>query len=301
MKNFGLFTICILLLSTVSVFSVDQNITASAKADKTQITIGDPLNLTVTLACPTGYKPAIPEKQEEIGPWEVKDIKISQETKDRLITNLSYTLAVFTTGQIPVPEMTFSFYDAANSTVTATTQTIPITVESVLGLVKGAPALRDIKPPLSLRIPAGVYLIIFIIIAGIATGAWFWYQNYRKTLPQLPAGPVVPAIPPYQAAMDELEKLKNSSLVSEGKIKEFYIALTDIIRKYLGAVYSIDTLDKTTGEIYQLLRAAEPDKKALVFIKDFFQVCDLVKFAKYMPEEKAAWEGFAKAERIIED
>ncbi len=289
-----------LLLGAAALYADDANVSAAAKADKAQITIGDPLALTVTLTCPAGYKPAIPEKQEEIGPWEVRDVKVSQETKGNLVTKLNYTLAVFTTGQIPVPEITFNFFDAANSTFTATTQAIPITIESVMGLVKGPPALRDIKPPLSLRIPAGVYLLIIIIIAGIGFGAWYWYQKYRKSLPQLPAGPVIPAVPPYEIAMEELEKLKNSGLVKEERKKEFYIALTDIIRKYLGAVYSIDTLDKTTGEIYQLLRAAEPDKKALVFIKEFFEECDLVKFAKYKPDEKTVWEDFDKAKQIVE-
>ena len=110
----------------------------------------------------------------------------------------------------------------------------------------------------------------------------------------------MPSVPPYQTALEELAKLKNSGLLDEGKIKEFYITLTEIIRKYLGAVYSIDTLDKTTGEIYQELRQAVADKKALVFIKDFFEACDLVKFAKYRPEPKEAWEDFEKAKKIIE-
>ena len=102
-----------------------------------------------------------------------------------------------------------------------------------------------------------------------------------------------------QAAITALETLKKSGLAEEGKMKEFYIALSDIIRTYLGAVYSVDTLDKTTGEIYRELRAEVADKKALVFIKEFFEDCDLVKFAKYRPEPKTAWADFERAERIV--
>lgn len=285
--------------NALNLFAADENVSASAKLDKNHITIGDQVNYTVTLASPLDYKLAAPEKKAQLGLWDVKDLKVFQEKKDKLYTYLNYTLAAFTTGEVTIPELTFQFTDNKNEQAGVTISSMPVTVESVLGLVKGAPALRDIKPPLYLKIPVGVYLLWIIIAAVILTGAWLWYQNYRKRLPQLPMGPVEPPVPPFQAAKEELEKLKNSNLVKEGMIKEFYIALTDIIRRYLGAVYSIDTLDKTTAEIYQLLRAGEQDKKALVLIRDFFEECDFVKFAKYRPEEKIIRQDFEKAEKIV--
>jgi len=283
----------------LNLFAADDNISGGAKIDKNRVTIGDPVSYSVTLASPLDYKLTPPEKTPQIGQWDVKDLKIFQEKKDKLYSYLNYTLAAYTTGEVTVPGLTFQFTDSKNEQFGVTIQSATITVESVLGLVKGAPALRDIKPPLYLKVPLGLYLFWLIIAAAILTGAWLWYQKYRKSLPQLPMGPVEPPVPPFQVAKEELAKLKSSSLVKEGMIKEFYIALTDIMRKYLGAVYSIDTMDKTTAEIYQQLRAQEQDKKALVAIRDFFEECDFVKFAKYRPEEKVIWEDFEKAEKIV--
>ena len=276
-----------------------ETVTGGAKVDRDRTTVGDPVNYTVTIVSPLDYRLVLPEKQAEIGPWEVKDFRVYQEKKDKLYNYLNYTLAAFTTGQVTIPAMTFELVDVKGSTVTATTGSAAITVESVMGLVKGPAGLRDIKPPLSLNIPAGVYLFWLIVLAAAGFGAWYWYGQYRKRLPALPAGPVEPPVPPMQAAITALETLKKSGLAEEGKMKEFYIALSDIIRTYLGAVYSVDTLDKTTGEIYRELRAEVADKKALVFIKEFFEDCDLVKFAKYRPEPKTAWADFERAERIV--
>lgn len=285
--------------SVSALFASSDNVSASAKLDTNRITIGDQINYTVTLAEPPDYKLAAPAKPAQIGQWDVKDLKISQEKKDKLFSYINYTLTTFTTGQVTIPELTFQLADNNNSQFNVTIQSVTVTVDSVLGLAKGTPGLRDIKPPLYLTIPVGIYLFWLLIIAAVLTGAWLWYQNYRKRFPQLPAGPIVPPVPPFQAAKEELEKLRNSNLIKEGMIKEFYITLTDIIRKYLGAVYSIDTMDKTTAEIYQQLRASEQDKKSLVLIRDFFDECDFVKFAKYRPEEKIIWEDFEKAEKIV--
>lgn len=284
---------------TLTPSTADENVTASAKADKTRVTIGDPVNYTVTLAYPPDYKLTNPERQDQLGQWDVKDVKLYQDKKEKLYTYLNYTLAAFTTGEVTVPELNFQLTGPANKQYSVTIQSAAITVESVLGLVKGTPELRDIKPPLYLKIPLGLVLFWLVAAACVLFGAWFWYQKYRKSLPQMPTGPVEPPMPPLQAAKEELEKLKNSNLVKEGHIKEFYIVLTEIIRKYLGAVYSIDAMDKTSGEIYQLLRSQEQDKKVLIMIRDFFEECDFVKFAKYRPEEKIIWEDFEKAGKIV--
>ena len=295
-----LFSMLIAFLFNAGSFAAAGDVTVTAKPDKTQATVGDPVTYTVTLGYPLNYKLTPPEKQDELGPWQVQDVKVLEEKKDKQFTYINYTLAVFTTGQADIPPMTFSFTDDKNSVFTVKTESASVAIESVMGLVKGAQGLRDIKPPLSLRIPAGLYIFWLLVIAAITFGAWAWYRNYRKKLPRLPLEPAAPAVPPYQTAVEELEKLEKSGLVAEGRIKEFYIALTDIIRKFLGAVYSVDTLDKTTGEIYQELRAALPDKKALVFIRDFFDECDLVKFAKYRPDAKTAQEDLGKARKIVE-
>jgi hypothetical protein len=126
------------------------------------------------------------------------------------------------------------------------------------------------------------------------------YKRYRKNNVSNIKEPEKPKIPPDQTALAELLKLKESNLLKEGRIKEFYIALTDIIRDFISAKYSIATRDRTTAEIYHDLRTKMPDKKALSSIKDFFEICDLVKFAKYRPDETACLEDLESGKTIVE-
>lgn len=299
MTKYVFSAITIILLSVFLTLNAEQSITASAKADKARITIGDRVNYLVTLASPRDFKFSEPQKQERLGPWDIKGLKTYQEEKDALNTYLNYTLTTYTTGQVLIPEILFRFSAPDNSELTVKTSSLTITVESVLGLVKGEAGLRDLKPPLALKIPLAAILFWLAIITATLYGAWLWYQNYRKKLhPELFA-PQVPVVPPLETATLELERLKNSGLLKEGRVKEFYIALSDIIRKYLGAIYSFEAMDKTTAEIYQSLKHKIANKKALIAVKEFFEECDLVKFAKYRPDEKTAWQDFNKADTIV--
>jgi hypothetical protein len=137
-------------------------------------------------------------------------------------------------------------------------------------------------------------------LAGPALGALSMTAVLLALEPQALPVPAVPAVPPYQAAMDALARLRASGLIADGKIKEFYIALSDIIRDYLAAVYGIELRDKTSAELYAALKGREPDRMVLGTVKDFFDGCDLVKFAKYRPEAAVCDRDWDAARKIVE-
>lgn len=254
------------------------------------------MTYTVSFTPAEGEKLVIPQKTESIGTWEVKNLAVSDPEGP---AKLVYTLTTFTTGLVEIPE-TFFFYQKGAERKQLKTSKIPITVESVLAKLGTSADIRDIKPPMKVPVPASEYALWLLILAAIAAGAYAWYAHYRKRLEKnLPAAAETP-VPPYQKALQELDKLRDSGLIREGRIKEFYISLYDIIRDYIAAVYSIETRDRTTSEIIADLRPKETDRKLVSEIKDFFDDCDLVKFAKYRPDETACSDDWERAKKLVE-
>ena len=134
MKKNILLAVFIIFASVFSALAEVQSVSLSTKADKTRITIGDRLSYVVTLSCPQDVKLIPPQKEAQLGLWEVKDLKVYQENKETLNNYLNYTLTTYTTGEVMIPEITFKLADSKNNEITAKTQETKVTVESVLGL-----------------------------------------------------------------------------------------------------------------------------------------------------------------------
>ena len=101
-----------------------------------------------------------------------------------------------------------------------------------------------------------------------------------ETAPAAPPGPPRPA---HETAYAELERLLSSGMLEKGLVKQFYIELAEILRRYLTARFEVETFERTTSEILEALRAVRLPVRALAATADFFAACDMVKFAKYLP------------------
>jgi hypothetical protein len=275
----------ILLLTILSFPVLAADIALESRVDRDRITIGDPVTYTLSFTHPPSITVQQPPRVAELGPWTVRDARLAREQKRPGTTRLTYTLVTFSTGTVLIPEIAFQYTDGKGAAGEIRSSSTPVTVESVLARLGDAGDIRDIKPPLALKTPLIVYILWLLGLILTGGAACFWYMQYRKKQPALNVQPAMPTVLPYQAALQALEALKQSGLVAEGRTKEFYSALNDIIRDYLAAVYSFETRDRTTAELFQELRRLEPDKKTLAALRDFFEACDLVKFARYRPED----------------
>ncbi len=278
--------------------AVASDITVSASAEKKVITVGDPIHYTVTLTYPAGSKLTPPEKPVEIGQWSVADMKVaSAQTKSgNTSQDITYSLIAFSTGAIVVPELAYSFTSSTGAVSNISTSSTTIPVESVLDKYGDQGDIRDIKPPLALiNLWPFIILILVLAIAGI----WFYLRQRRLAAAGGTTEPAVPARPPHEVALEELAQLENSGPVGEGRIKEYYSALSDIVRTYLGTVYNIETLDRTTSEIFSQLRGAVKELKITMPVRELFDNCDLVKFAKYRPEAAECSAELARARTIV--
>ncbi|MEF3280755.1 MAG: hypothetical protein K6357_07315 [Elusimicrobiota bacterium] len=94
---------------------------------------------------------------------------------------------------------------------------------------------------------------------------------------------------PYQKAMDEINNIKTLDLLDEGKIKEYYSIISDILRRYLQEEFLISALEMTTNDLIKNLKTRSVvNIETIIKTKEFLQISDLVKFAKYIPERQKA-------------
>ena len=139
-------------------------------------------------------------------------------------------------------------------------------------------------------------------LLGVALllGVLYYLYRRKKAGKGLLPKKVEPALPPHAVALAELYALKGSSLLPEGRIKEYYVQVSEIIRRYIEGRYFIVALELTTFELIEKLRRADVETEIVQIIHDFLDRCDLVKFAKHAPNESESVEVWERAFDIVE-
>lgn len=269
--------------------------------DKKKITIGDKIKLTLIIEYTDGVKISSFTPEGNLKSFEIKDYKITKERKKYLLfgrykKKYEYILATFTTGIYEIKSFIIDFIDMNGKPAQSQTNPIRIEVTSLLDK-ESASDIRDIKPPVNLKRT----LFFYVFILGTPILVLLGYFIYRYHLQKENFARIInEIIDPYLYASDELSKLEKMDLVKKGLVKEFYIQLTQIIRVYLSKIFSVNILDMTTSETIKALREKSTDKKFLVVLREFFESADLVKFAKYLPQERQMVQSFECARSIVE-
>ena len=111
----------------------------------------------------------------------------------------------------------------------------------------------------------------------------------------------VPLPPPDRVAYEALDALKVKDLIGQGKIRDFYVEISNIIRCYLANRFPYRALEMTTEEYLLAIkdkREFSPDQKNL--LRNFLVHCDWVKFAGYRPSLEEMEMSFKTGQIIID-
>jgi len=158
--------------------------------------------------------------------------------------------------------------------------------------------IRDIKGPVKLISNLSAYFIaglILLIIIGIIL---FFLSRKKKKEKMV----FMPPKPPHEAAYEALEALKKKHLIENGRIKEFYIELSFIVRRYLEYRFNLRAPEMTTEEfLIHVKNRNELSYDEKYFLKNFLSHCDIVKFAKYVPTAKEIDSSFDSAKNLIDE
>jgi hypothetical protein len=130
-----------------------------------------------------------------------------------------------------------------------------------------------------------------LAVAAITAALVWWRKNLVTPKP-------VVVIPPHVRAKQKLAAALQ--LISDPKA--FCTAVSDTLRVYLEERFQFHAPDRTTEEFLIELQTTHhltPDQK--ISLADFLQNCDLVKFARFEPEEQNLRSLHEAALRLVDE
>jgi len=106
---------------------------------------------------------------------------------------------------------------------------------------------------------------------------------------------------PRERALRELEQLKARHLVEQNRVKDFYLELTMIVRRYIERRHSLRAPEQTTEE-FLAAAASHPlfAPPVVERLKRFLEAADLVKFAAFHPDRPVIDKALETAKDYID-
>lgn len=280
------FSTAALLLSAHLIYAGDPDITVRAEVNKAFVTIGERIICSIFIRHAPKIRLASAIEFPNSRDFEIKSVRDipGKEEKGIVITGRNFEIAAYGLGEFVIDEIPVKYLAADGTEKEIKTSRIYITVQSVDKKGKPKQDIRGIKPPADLPselkkwILAGTTGVVVLVLLI----ALYLFFRSRETQIETPA--VI--LPPHEEAYQALQTLFDSTLIREGHLKEYYVRISEIIRRYLERRYDFAAVEKTTDEIFKSLRESRIADGAKVVIKEFLLESDMVKFAKYRPEPR---------------
>ncbi|RYZ46379.1 MAG: hypothetical protein EOP49_23395 [Sphingobacteriales bacterium] len=205
--------------------------------------------------------------------------------RDTFLLRQRILVTGFDSGTYYIPSFAFQV-SSGGQPGTYYTDSLPLSIQTIA--VDTTKAFKPIKEIVAVEFSIwdywqyilGGFLLLAVIVVLII---YFIRRNKKK--------PVVRTRVPLETAHDKalrmLRELGAQGLWEQGKSKEYFIQLSDIIRVYLEERFGITAMEQTTDELLNLLKKQTDAKaelrKVRPELKLILRTADLVKFAKANP------------------
>ena len=275
----------IMAMMLLALPAVAGNTTISAKLDSTHVLMGKTIGLHISVVQDREVNGLMLNLVADTlnAKVEIADKGKADTTaldNNRLQINRDITLQAFDPGTYQLPAI---LYVVGGDTLRSK-ETLTLTVDSIKVDPQGK--IKDFKPvaeaPFKLLdwVPdfisdywwawlAGLLLLVF--------GIYAYFKWYKKGIN--PLKPVKKRLPPYEEAMQALSNLKSRNLWQNGQEKEYYTALTDILRVYIDRRFGINAVEMTSTQIMDKIRQNEDAHIAKEQLNNVLEIADFVKFA----------------------
>lgn len=287
----------VLLLLAVAPVAAQEGgpVTAALAAPDGQLTVGDPVQLTLAVTHPAGHQVILPTLPDSWGDWTVMSLSPASTTANAdgtETTTATIDARLFQPGAFNTPALEVSVTDGQGGLQTVMAAPAAVTIASVLP--EGDAELRDIKPQAALPLPATWPWIAAGLAAALAVAGWIVWRMRRRSK----VG--VDNRLPHEVALDGLRIVEGLRLPEQGRFKEHYTLVSDTVRVYVERRFGVPALERTTAEIRpDLTRCAMSPEVTAVLIA-FLQASDLVKFSKWTPDVASAQQLLTHGRMIVE-
>lgn len=287
-------------------------VTVQADLRQERAAVGEPIILSVTVTHPPGLIWEPRSVSDALGPFDIEQTSgpLTALPEERAAgggaasatTAWLFTLRAFELGELEIPPLELRWSEEPGGEVrAAATPALKILVEA--GVADPNAAAADIRSGFALPPPSRLVLWAAAVgaLLAAALAAWWWRRRPRRAQgaePE-PVKPAIPKRPAFDRWLEALEALLAERLLEKGMVKEFHVALAEIVKRYLGEVFAFDAVDRTTEEtLMELERLARPTLRSETLF--FLEACDRVKFAGHAPGPEECAESIARARRILD-
>jgi hypothetical protein len=282
-----------------------QDATITAKLDTSSILIGDQIHFRVSAALPSGSVIILPLAKDTLTD---KVLILSTSKRDsstlsdgrKLITD-DYLITCFDSGSYVIaPFAAQVISNGIHTTIYSNASGLYVT-RPVITPADTTDVIYDIVGPRKAPLTFMETVPWIIILAVMALIVWLLVLF----LPRNPFRKLVkkekPSEPAHKIALRELEQLRQEELWQKGEVKEYYSKLSDILRRYIDGRFDIQSPELTTDEtVRKLQRSGLLKNEVLLIVKLILSDSDMVKFAKFLPDEEVNRESIEKAIHFVE-
>jgi len=280
------------LLLLIPAVTLAQTPEVSATLPASTILIGDQLPLTLKIS-------NLPEKEvnvrwphipDSLKGWEVVDTGKIDTVHDAGMLTLQQQLVItsFDSGSHQIPALEFEYRIGNQAAQTLHTAPLQLFVNTIP--VDTAQPFKPIKNIVAVEQPGFLNktiewvksnkMTMFWIILALLAAAGFIYYLLRKKQQQLVAAHQET---PVDKALRLLKELEATHYYEQGKIKEHYSLLSDIVRGYLDERFNMTAMEQTTNELLAGMKRNSELRKIRPELKRLLRTADLAKFAKANP------------------
>ena len=292
----------VLLAGTARADDPPPLVTVRAEATPDTTTVGTRVRYVVTVNAPQGIEIAVAQPAERIGDMDIVDFGTEPPAKTpdgRVEFRRWWQLVAWSPGHHLLKSPEVRYRPPGGELVAAPTDDVGITVESLLARAPEGADVRDVKPPERIPVDWRPY---WVIGGGLVALVLLGLLAYRFFVRPKRAVAAPPPPPPHVVALAALDALRARSLVEHGAFKDFYSALSDIVRRYLEDRFGVRAPEMTTEEF--LLATSRDGRVAAVhrrLLGEFLTESDMVKFARHVPTIADSERAFVAARRFIDD
>lgn len=276
----------LIMLFLLSGRAVAQSVTVEAKIDSLQILIGEQAKIQLQVAMDAKQRAVFPAYTDTL----IRGVEVVETAKpdtqylndrQRLLITQEYTVTSFDSALYYLPPMVVTVDDKEYKSRALALKVYSMPVDT-LHPDQFFGQKTVMKAPFAWEDWYGLIGCSFLALPLLALLIYFIIR-IRDNKPIIRKIKVEPKLPPHQAAMQEIERIKTEKVWQKGRPKEYYTELTDTLRTYIKDRFGFNALEMTSSEIIDKLMEMN-DKEAIADLKELFQTADLVKFAKHDPQ-----------------
>lgn len=230
----------------------------------------------------------------------VSDVVSTPLGNDVVQLTRTYYIQAFDSGAYTLPQVLYAEAGDTLASNTPTLKVVPVDVSQKEDINPDADVMDpdrrwyDFLPDFLTDYWVWWLVGILVVAAGICA-ALIYTRKIEIKLPQ--KAPV----PPDRIALRKLAKLRESKMWENGREKDYYTHLVDILREYLQRRFEIYAMEMTSTEIMQAVRSNPTAKISQSNINEIVAIADFVKFARVRPMPDDNVRSMHAAVRFVEE